>query len=258
MPLVDMHVHLLAGLDDGPRVPADALAMCRTAEAEGVRYAAALAHQNEAWPDVTPEGIRAACTALADSLRRENIGLSVSPCAEVMARIDLADAWSAGELLSVGDRREFLLVEMPHELFVDLRHSVEELNQLGVRTILAHPERTPELLHDPGRVEALIELGCLVQISAKSVTEPASGSDERALKDWVKRGVVHLIGSDGHSTNRRPPLLAAAVQKLARWAGGPAADRIGSVHGLAVLNGLPLKVAAPQAPSRRWWALLGA
>lgn len=255
LPLVDTHVHLLAGLDDGPRTPEDALAMCRAAAAEGTRLAASLAHQNERYTGNTPDVIRAAVRQLAETLAREQIELEVVPCAEVMARPDLIDAWRAGELLSVADRRQFLLLEMPHDLCIDLTHTLNELQGEGLRLILAHPERTPELLHDPGKIEGLISRGCLVQVSSKSITDPPDARTERAVRDWVRRGVVHLIGSDGHSVRRRPPRLAAAVQQLRRWAGEAAADRIGSTYGQMVLRGLPVKVPPPQPPSRRWWAL---
>ncbi len=65
IPLIDIHCHLLAGLDDGPATQEEALAMCRLAYAEGTRMAAATAHQNDHWPDVTPERIRLACDILS-------------------------------------------------------------------------------------------------------------------------------------------------------------------------------------------------
>jgi protein-tyrosine phosphatase len=255
IPLVDLHCHLLAGLDDGPRTPADALEMCRQAYAEGVRMVAALAHQNERYPEVTPDCIRQAVRALAEELRRHELPLTVFACAEVMAHPQLETAWRDGLHLSVGDRGQYLLLEMPHGLFVDLRQTAARLRQAGVRLILAHPERHPELLHEPGALEALIAEGCLVQVSSASVTDPPTREDQRALKRWFKRGLVHLLGSDGHSPRRRPPRLADAYHQIARWVGEPAADRIGSTNGIAVLQGLPLHVPAPRPARARWRSL---
>jgi protein-tyrosine phosphatase len=256
LPLADTHVHLLAGLDDGPKTPADALAMCRQMAAEGVRHATALAHQNPRYPANTPDRLRAAAAELSAALKAQNIPLTVFPTAEVMADPDLADAWRRGDYLSVADRGQYLLVEMPDHRFVDLRPVVKRLRGLGVRPILAHPEQHPELLHEPGAIEELIGLGCLVQVSADSLTDPPGRSDAAALKDWVKRGVAHLLGSDGHSPTHRPPRLAAAYQVIARWAGPAAADRIGSIFGSAVLHGLPLRVPPPLPRPRKWWAFL--
>jgi protein-tyrosine phosphatase len=252
LPLVDMHCHLLAGLDDGPRTPDDALEMCRLACAEGTRLAAALAHQNERWSEVTPDIIRKAVGQLGELLRQAGLPLTVFPTAEVTAHPDLETLWGAGHFLSVADRGDYLLVEMPHGLFVDLRPTARVLRPSGVRLILAHPERQPELLHEAGAIEALIREGCLVQVSSASITDPASAADRRALKSWFRRGCVHLLGSDGHSPRKRRPLLAAAYREIQSWAGAAAADRICSSNGAAILSGRSFWLPPPE-PERRGW-----
>jgi protein-tyrosine phosphatase len=250
--LTDLHAHLLAGLDDGPRTWDDALAMCRIAVGEGVRESVALAHQSDRW-DLTPDAIRGAVRELARRLDEQGVPLEVSPAAEVMARPDLDAAWADGRLLSVGDHGKYLLVEMPHRLFVDLRPAVRRLAARGLRVILAHPERHPELLHDAGRIEELIGMGCLVQVSAGSVTDPASADDAKALRGWFRHGCVHLLGSDGHSPRRRPPRMAAAAARVREWAGPAAAERICRANGRVVLRGEGLAVEPPAAG--RWWPL---
>jgi protein-tyrosine phosphatase len=256
MPLADMHCHLLAGLDDGPRTDADALEMCRIAYADGTRIIAAGAHQNDHYPDNTPERLRAAADQLAARLREAELPLMVFRCAEVMAHPEMEERWHKGELLSVADRGQYLLIEMPHNLVVDLRHTARNLNAAGVRPILAHPERCEELLHDAGRIEELIELGCLVQVSSKSITAPANSRDERAVKDWLKRGVVHVLGSDGHSPRRRPPVMADACRKIAHWVGASMADRVGSINGMAISQGLTVRLPKPEPRARGWFSRL--
>jgi len=252
---VDMHCHLLAGLDDGPRTSEEALEMGRIAFAEGTRFVAALAHQNERWAAVTPDVIRKAVGQLAASLRAAAVELTVFPCAEVMAHPDLDALWADGKLLSVGDRGSFLLVEMPHGLFVDLRPAARTLGRRGVRLILAHPERQPELLHESGAIEALIREGCLVQVSSESVTAPKTAADRRALRSWVRRGCVHLIGSDGHSPRKRCPRLAGAYRQITEWAGAAMADRICGTNGTAILSGREPWLPEPK-PERRWFSWL--
>jgi protein-tyrosine phosphatase len=256
VPLVDMHCHLLAGLDDGPRTPEDALEMCRIAHAEGTRQVAALAHQNERWSEVTPAAIRAGAGKLAAALREAGVPLTVFPCAEVTAHPDLESLWADGKLLSVADGGGYLLVEMPHRLFVDLRPSARALGRWGVRIILAHPERQPELQHESGAIEALIREGCLVQVSSESVTDPRTAADRRALRSWFRRGCVHLIGSDGHSPRKRRPLLAAAYRRVEEWAGRSVADRVCGSNGAAILNGRAPWLPEPK-PERRWLRWLG-
>jgi protein-tyrosine phosphatase len=246
IPLVDMHCHLLAGLDDGPRSQDDALAMCRMAYGEGVRMVAALAHQNDRWDQVTPDRIRTATQELARQLQEAGLELTVFPTAEVTAHPELEASWLTGRLLSIADRGQYLLLEMPHGLFVDLRPLLRRLRERSLRVILAHPERHPELLHEVGAIEQLIDEGCLIQVSSASVTKPACRRDAKALQSWFRRDCVHLLGSDGHSPRRRPPEMAAAYRQVQCWAGDAVADRVCSTNGLAILRGQPVQIAPPR------------
>jgi len=231
--------------------------MCRMAYDDGVRMMAATAHQNEEWPVNTAERIRAATGAQAAAVQAANLPLTVFTSAEVMVQPAMETLWAEGRIVSIADQGRYLLVEMPHGLCVDLRATIRRLRHAGLRVILAHPEQHEELLHEGGAIEALIAEGCLVQISAKSVTSPRNHKDLRAVRNWLQRGVVHLLGSDGHSLRRRPPGIAAAYRQIARWCGAAAADRMASTHGLAVLQGLPLEVAPPRRKRQHWFSLLG-
>jgi len=253
IPLVDMHCHLLAGADDGPCTDQEALEMCRIACAEGIRVSAALAHQNDRWSAVTPEFIRDRVQRLSNMLREKDIPLSVFPCAEVMLHEGIEASWQRGDLLSVADRGEYLLVEMPHGCSLDLRETIKGLRRFGVRPILAHPEQSPELLHDSGLIEQFIQAGCLVQVSSGNVIDPPTGRHARILKDWFRRGIVHVLGSDGHSPRRRLPRMARAYRQIARWAGVKVADRTCSTTSLAITYGLPLQVPEPQPQRARWF-----
>lgn len=256
LPLVDTHCHLLAGLDDGPRTWDDAIRMCRIAWDDGVRAMAALAHQSERYPDNTPERIRAATRELASRLRMEEIPMSVYPCAEVMVFPDIVHAWRSGDLLGMADASRYLLIELPNNVFVELREMVSELVDEGVRPILAHPERQPELLNGDEVLEELILRGCLVQVSAASITQKTRPEFAERLRSWARRGMIHLVGSDGHSVVRRPPGIAAAFRQLANWIGPGPAERICSTNGMAVLEGLPLVAARPRPGVRGWFSKL--
>src|SRR5881275_446609 len=118
-PLVDTHVHLLAGLDDGPRTPEDALAMCRMMVDEGVRHTVACAHQNDDYPNNSSDVIRAATARLAEGIKALELPLKVYPCAEVMVGPQTLDQLARGELMSVADNRRYILLEMPHGLCVE-------------------------------------------------------------------------------------------------------------------------------------------
>ena len=254
-PLADTHVHLLAGLDDGPPTPDVALAMCRLLVAEGVRHATALAHQNSCYPDNTAARLRAAATALTAQLAEKKVPLSVHPTGEIMLSPATLDEWRAGRLLSVGDHRQWLLVEMPHGEFVDVLPLVEALRPEGVGLIIAHAERYAPLLDDPALTAQWVAAGCLIQVTARALADPWEPGLDDALERWAKSGFIHMLGSDGHGIDRRRPVLAAGAARLAQWVGRAQARRIAGEWGRAVLEGRPL--AVPLRPgSRSWFARL--
>ncbi len=255
LPLVDTHCHLLAGFDDGPPTLDEAVAMCRMAWEDGTRVLAATSHVSERWPEVTSERIREGTARLVAALADTGLRMTVYPCAEVTVQPGLEEMWARGELLGMAGRDAYLLIELPVGVFLDLRQTVRGLVDLGVRPVLAHPERRPEYLHDRGVIEQLIELGCLVQVTSDGVTAPPSREDARALRNWFRRGIVHLVASDGHSTTSRLPHMAEAYRRIVDWAGGGVADRVCGINGLTVLEGSPLRVPDPEPPRKKWFAL---
>lgn len=255
LPLADTHVHLLAALDDGPRTDDEAQAMCRMLVAEGARSAAATAHLHPEFPENTPERIVAATVKLAEQLRERAIPLSVVPTAEIILTDDLAERWQAGTILSIGNFRKHLLVEMPHGVFLDYRPAAAALKPLGIRIVVAHAERYEPLLHDAALAVQWIAAGCLMQVTAEALADPP-GHDEPALKLWARRGMIHLLGSDGHRIDRRKPELRAGYARLKKWMGAPAAERVAGIWGTAVLQGLPVNPPAPKPPTSSWFGRL--
>lgn len=251
LPLADTHVHLLAGLDDGPRTREEAISMCRRLHSQGVRHVSALAHQNETFPDVTPDRIRQAAQILERDLAAAGIEMAIYPTAEVMVVPDLAEHLADGRLLTYNDLGRYLLIELPHDLYVDLRPTIRDLMRRGVRPVLAHPERTSEVLHQPGEIEDLIALGCLVQVSSRSFLRPRSPGDFAAIRSWFERGVVHLLCSDAHGIERRTPRTDEAMDLLRSWIGSSDLARIASDNGIAVFRGGIVNAPTPRPASAR-------
>jgi protein-tyrosine phosphatase len=255
IPLVDTHCHLLSGLDDGPRTFEESLEMCRVAWEGGTRVIAATAHQSESHAEVTPERIRQAAWRLSQHLSAVGPPLTVYPCGEVMIRPDLEDLWIGGKLLGMAGGNRYLLMELPCGLYFELGELIGRLIELGVHPILAHPERHPDLLHGQDAMERIVRTGCLMQVSADSITSTRR-QDVQVLKRWVREGLVHMIGSDGHSARHRPPEMAAAHRQIEGWAGQHTADRLCSINGLIVLEGLPFKAAERKPARRRWFSAM--
>src|SRR5262245_47379852 len=133
LPLADTHVHLLAGLDDGPPRSDIALAMCRMLVSEATGHATALAHQNPDYPKNSATRLRAAAAGLVADLADKGIPLHVYPAGEVMLTPTVVEDYKLGHLLTVGDHGKWLLVEMPHGQFLDIVPIAEAFKPLGVR-----------------------------------------------------------------------------------------------------------------------------
>jgi protein-tyrosine phosphatase len=256
LPPVDTHVHLLAGLDDGPRDMDESLAMARMLVAEGVRSATALAHQNDGYPDNTPERLLDAAARFDAALKAVNIPLHVVPTGEVMAVPDLVARYDAGQLLTYGNKGKYLLVEMPHLVFVDLAPMALQLRSKGVRIVVAHAERYPELLLGGSLVERWIAAGMLIQITAREFAEPTHPEGAKVLRDWVTRGIVHCVGTDGHRLDMRPPRIKAGMDAVRRWAGDPVADRISNVWASNIIQGRPVNAPPPTVIKKTFFGKL--
>jgi protein-tyrosine phosphatase len=253
---VDIRAHLLAGLDDGPQTLEAAIKMCRIAYADGTEWMCATAHQNRQYPHVTPDSILNATLELRSRLQCEGVNMGIVPSALVMAEEDMEEAWQQGQLLSIANRKQYLLIEMPHDMFFDLRSTVVNFAKQNLTVVLAHPERQPAILHRNNLIEELIELGAIVQVSTRSVTNPKSALDKRCLRQWFRRGIVHCMASDGHSPSRRLPCMSAAYQIVSQWAGAGIADQTFSINGLKIVSGVKIKPPKPQMPRKSWFLRL--
>lgn len=229
--------------------------MCRALVSEGVRHATALAHQNHHYPDNTADRLRAATAELRARLAEKKVPLTVHPTGEVMLSASTLDDWHAGRLLSIGDHRKHLLVEMPHSGFVDVLPLAAALRPEGVRLVIAHAERYEPLLDDRALAQRWVEAGCLLQVTASAIADPWDGL-ELVLKGWAKGGFIHLLGSDGHGIDRRRPKLAAGFRRLRKWVGMSHAARIAGEWGRAILEGREVNVPAPRPEGGNWFTRL--
>jgi protein-tyrosine phosphatase len=250
-PFVDLHIHLLAGLDDGPKTPEEALEMCALAVEDGTGTVAALAHQGEGWPDVTPTAIHAAVERLQNDLKSRGIALQVYPSAEIMVQLDFEQEWDAGKYLSIGDAKKFVLCELPANAHIDCRFLAEELQPRGLRPIIAHIERYPDLFFQTELLEQAVQMGCLLQINASTVTAPLDRTAEKQLVMLLKRNIVHLIASDAHSARRRHPKLREAYNTVVKLAGPGVADRVFSLNAAMILGTMPFHIAPVLPPEKK-------
>jgi protein-tyrosine phosphatase len=217
--VIDTHVHLLPGLDDGPATLDESLALARLLVQDGVRKAVATVHNYEHVYEATPGVIRDATRRLQAAMDAEGLPLEILPAMEIQLREGIADRIRRGELMTVADRGAFALLELPFQgIAMDLGEVLFHVQVAGIRCILAHPERNAQVREDPSILRDLCERGCRVQLNADSLLVADRGM-LRTARTMLKSGIVTFLGSDAHSAVDRPPMLSAAVRAAGRVIG---------------------------------------
>jgi len=206
--MIDLHAHILPGLDDGPPSVEDAIAMARVASAAGTRAIATTAHIDNRF-GLSPADLAAARDALAARLADEGIGIELLAGGEIApARLaDLDDETLRGLTLGGGP---YVLLECPlspGDSGLDLM--VADLQRRGFGVLLGHPERSPALIRDLGRLAALTSRGALAQVTTGSLAGAFGQTVQRAATAMLEQGLVHVLASDAHDAVRRSPDLRA-------------------------------------------------
>jgi len=143
----------------------------------------------------------------------------VLPGADVRIEPDLPQRIRSGEVVTLGDHRRHVLLELPHDVYVPLDRLLTELATARVVGILSHPERNRGILHQPAVVRPLVERGCLMQVTAGSLTGAFGSQVQKFVISLVEQGLVHFIATDAHAVKTRPPVLSEAFARAADLAG---------------------------------------
>lgn len=256
--MIDLHCHVLPGIDDGPKHLEGSLDLARAAARDGVALAAATPHLRDDYPAVRPEELARRCEAVNEHIAAHSVPLEVVPGGE----LDLLWAHAASDedlrLVSYGQRGTDLLLETPYGPLPDVfEDHVYSLAVKGFRILLAHPERSVTFQRDPGRLARLVRRGILlVQVTSTSLAAKQRRSQVRNLAlALVAEDVAHVIASDAHSTvGSRLPELSAGVREAARVAPARARWMVTDAPA-AILAGEPLPAlpGAGVAAGRRWF-----
>lgn len=211
--MVDLHCHILHGLDDGSATIDGALELARAAEAAGIDTLAATPHIRDDHP-FPLELIGERASELRAALREAEIGVEVVPAGEVaISKVaELSD--EALATLCLGSGR-YLLVESPFTQAPSLLETVLfDLQVRGFRPLLAHPERSMTFLHDRARLERLVECGIACSVTAMSVAGGFGGAVQDFTLGLFAAGLVHNIASDAHDATHRAPGFERALACL--------------------------------------------
>lgn len=229
--MIDIHCHILPGIDDGPEDTAEALKMARIAVKDGVRTVVATPHCFDGVYDCQKADIVGLCRELNGALIQEGIGLTVLPGAEVRFTPELCRDVTQGEALTLGNFRDFILIELP-ELFIPdaVVMTLRALRDMRLTTIIAHPERNTMLMNKPEVVVQLIAAGAEMQLTAESLLGDFGKDANKMACRLLQADVRCYLGSDGHGVKKRKPVLAKAVKAAVRGIGRERAAELVSLE----------------------------
>jgi protein-tyrosine phosphatase len=220
--MIDLHSHILPGIDDGPRTMPQACELARAAVADGIRVMAATPHVRRDYP-TTPDQMESGVRGLRAALAADGIPLDVLTGAEIALEMlsDLSD--DDLRRFGLGGNPRYLLLETPYVGWPPgIAQMLFALQVRGFRTVLAHPERNEEVQGRPELVRPLVDAGALVQLTAASLDGRLGAATKKTASQLIASGCAHLLASDAHTAIVRRVGMADARgaigdASLAEW-----------------------------------------
>jgi protein-tyrosine phosphatase len=250
--VIDLHCHILPGIDDGAADLGVAVAMARAFVADGVTVVACTPHILPGVYHNTGPQIRQAVQDLQRELDAQGVALQLTTGADVHVVPDFVAGLRSGHLLSLADSR-YVLVEPPHHVAPPRLHDLFfQLIVAGYVPILTHPERLGWIKAHYAAIQELARAGTWMQITAGSLT----GGFGKTARYWAERmldeGLVHILATDAHNTQRRPPNLSQGRDIAAKRVGDGEAEHLVVTRPLGIMNNqepssLPMPASAATA-----------
>jgi protein-tyrosine phosphatase len=221
--VIDLHSHILPGVDDGAATYDDALGMAEAAAADGIRVIAATPHVRAADYPTSPEQMERLVDSLRRKLREAPVPLELLPGGEIA--FDMLPDLGDGDLRRFGlaGNPRYLLLETPYLGWpLGLEQNFFELQLRGFTPVLAHPERNGEVQSSPERLAPLVERGTLIQLTAASLDGRLGPGPQKTGLRLLELGLAHMLASDAHAPTLRQIGMSAAArglhdEELARW-----------------------------------------
>jgi protein-tyrosine phosphatase len=246
--VIDLHFHCLPGIDDGPRGWDEAVALCRSATASGTTALVATPHVFRGeWLNENPEH-RDELILRLNTLLGGNP--AILPGCEYLFSSDILELVEKGPSgpITPLNRSRYVLTEFPAIVpFRAAEAAFHELSLAGIVPVVAHPERQVAFQREPEALERLVRRGALVQVTAGSLLGEFGEWAQAAADEFFRRGLVHLVASDAHRLDQRPPRLAEAREEVRALWGSEAELGLFDANPRAVLASEPIPWGRPTA-----------
>lgn len=247
--MIDLHSHILPGVDDGAKSIEEALAIGRMAEADGIEVMACTPHFMPGMYDNQAADIRARVAHLNEVFEREGLKLALVTGADAHVRPDFVECLKDGRILTLHDSR-YVLVEPPHNVMPQrLDELIFNITVAGFVPVLTHPERLKWIEQNYTVVEKLAQSGVWMQITSGSLTGRFGSRPKYWAERMLSEGLVSILATDAHNVKSRPPLLAESYHLACTRVGSEEAGHLVVTRPALILeNSTP--ESAPQIKSR--------
>lgn len=261
--MVDLHHHLLPGLDDGSPDLTTSVEMARIAEAEGITHIVCTPHASSNFT-FSPEQNSLRLTQLRAALDEAGVRMVLGQACDFHISYDnIQDALAHPTRYSINGG-EYLLVELAdYSISPNMQETFYELRLAGLTPILTHPERNPTLQQNPDRLIPWLRDGLLCQVTAGSVTGSMGRTAQRFAHKLLEKRWVHFLATDAHNITSRPPLMRRAYGVIAKKYGESYADMLCLHNPMSVFESRPLGEhemlgleAEDEMKPETWWQRL--
>ncbi len=236
--MIDLHCHLLPGIDDGPDTLEEALELAALGQTNGISHAIVTPHVHPGRYENTAPSIAEVFRSFLESLKEANINIALGMAGEVRISPEVLPMVEQGLIPFLGEweDKQVLLLELPHSHVPPGSDKlVQWLLDRDIQPMIAHPERNKDVMRDLNKIIPFVELGCLFQLTAMSVAGRfGEGAEQRSI-ELLEMGVVTIIASDAHNAKYRPPDLEPGR--------AAAAGIVGEEESWALVQDRPMKIA---------------
>ncbi len=233
--MIDIHCHILPGIDDGPKDIQESINMAKIAARDGITKIVATPHINNILHPVA--SIRSSIAFLNKRLSELDIQVEILQGADVNAMLDVS--LLKGYTIN---NTQYILIEFPHShLPSSMKEVLFKMMIKGYRPIMTHPERNGSVLKDPRVLFELIDGGVLAQITADSIIGTFGVDIQECARYLLKRDMISFIATDAHSSSHRRPILSKGLKMAEEIIGKENALKLVTINPEAVLKGKPLR-----------------
>ena len=233
---VDLHSHILPGVDDGSQDMQETLRMLKLAYDEGIRTIIATPHYEAGAKHVTPEQLSRIRDQVQAEAEKIDQNMKILLGNEIYYSESVPEAIRSGMALTLAGSRYVLIEFSPKETFKNIYRGLGELVRAGYLPILAHMERYRCLYKEEDKVLELINLGCYLQMNVSSLCGGILDTESAYCRKLVKQGLIHFLGSDCHDDKVRIPSMLRAMERLKKKCDEEVLERLFYEHPFKVLE----------------------